>query len=83
MNELDSAIRHQLIALSIRSKSRIVQFSSERPIDWCPSNVINPNGVLDQYFTDSAAWEFIADKLEQMHPVEVLGLKNRQGQRAM
>ena len=79
MNELDSAIRHQLIVLSRRSRSRIVQFSSERPIDWCPSNVINPNGVLDRYFTDPAAWDFIADKLEQMHPLEVLDLKKPAG----
>ncbi len=75
MNELDPATRHQLAVLSRRSKSRIVEFSRERPIDWYPGGVINPNGVLDRYFTDSAAWDFIADKLEQMHPVEVLDLK--------
>ena len=41
--------------------------------------MINPNGVLDRYFTEPAAWEFIADKLAQMHPVEVLNLDEPAG----
>lgn len=79
MNELDPATRHQLIVLSRRSKSRIVEFSPERLADWRPNDVINPDGVLDRYLTDAAAWEFIADKLEQMHPVEVLNLEKPAG----
>ena len=34
---------------------------------------------LDRYFTDASAWEFIASKLEQMHPVEVIHLNKPEG----
>ena len=31
--------------------------------------------MLDNYFTDPAAWELIAAKLEEGHPVEVVVLR--------
>jgi len=79
MNELDSATRHELIILSRRSKSRVSKFIPKRPTDWRPGTVINPDGVLEKYFTDASAWEFIALKLEQMHPVKVVNLRKPAG----
>ena len=39
-------------------------FSIDRPTDWRPGQVRNPNGILDTHFTDAAAWEFIASRLD-------------------
>ena len=41
----------------------------------------NPSGVLDAYFTDAAAWELIADKLEEGHPVEEVSLRKPLGRK--
>lgn len=51
----------------------------DRPTDWRPSQVLNPDGILDSYFTDSSAWELIATKLESGHPVEVVELYKPRG----
>ena len=72
---LSESIRHQPTLLARRSESRITNFSPERPVDWRPGQVRNPDGILDTHFTDAAAWEFIASKLEAGHPVEVVELK--------
>ena len=39
----------------------------------------NPSGVLDTHFTDAAAWELIASKLEEGHPVDTIELRNPPG----
>ena len=54
-------------------------FSAERPTDWRPGQVRNPDGVLDTHFTDAAAWEFIAARLEDGHSVEIVELHKPQG----
>ena len=61
---LDESIRRQLVALARRSKARVTEFSPDRPNDWRPGQVRNPDGVLDSYFTDASAWKYIAAKLE-------------------
>ena len=73
--EIDDSTRSMLVTLARRSRARITRFSSSRPTDWRPGKVRNPSGVLDNYFTDPAAWELIATKLEQGHPVEVVVLR--------
>jgi len=47
--------------------------------DWRPGQVRNPDGILDRYFTDTAAWELIADRLEAGHPVEIVELRKPPG----
>ena len=79
MRELKDSIRRELIVLARRSNSRTSQFSSSRPTDWRPSQVRNPDGILDRYFTDPAAWELIATQLEAGHPVEIVELKKPPG----
>ncbi len=57
----------------------MTQFRTDRPTDWRPGQVHNPNGVLDSHFTDASAWEYIATKLENEHPVEVVELDKPPG----
>ena len=57
----------------------MTEFSADRPIDWSPGQVRNPDGLLDTHFTDAAAWELIASRLEDGHPVEVVELRKPAG----
>ena len=57
----------------------MTEFSTSRPTDWRPGQVRNPNGILDTYFTDAAAWEFIASTLEDGHSVEIVELRKPAG----
>ena len=51
-----------------------------RPPDRLASGTgTNPDGVLDTHFTDAAAWELIASRLEDGHPVEVVELRKPAG----
>ena len=79
MRELKESIRRELIVLARRSYARTSQFSRNRPTDWRPGQVRNPHGILDTYFTEAAAWEFIATKLEAMHPLEIVELDKPPG----
>ncbi len=76
---LDESIRHQLVLLARRRKARVTEFRSDRPSDWRPGQVRNPNGVLDSHFTDASAWEYIATKLENGHPVDAMRLDKPPG----
>ena len=78
---VDAETRHQLVVLARRSSARITEFRADRPTDWRPGQVRNPIGILDTHFTDAAAWELIASKLEEGHPVEVLELRKPAGAR--
>ncbi len=57
----------------------MTKFSADRPIDWRPGQVRNPDGLLDTHFTDAAAWELIASRLEDGQPVEVVELRKPAG----
>ena len=71
--------RRQLAILARRSHARVTAFSRDRPADWRPGQVRNPDGVLDSHFTDAAAWELIATRLDDGHPVEVVKLNKPSG----
>jgi hypothetical protein len=79
---INSETRNQLILLVRRPKSRHVQWTPESPTDWQPSSVRNPKGILDQYFTPSSAWEFIAEQLEAGCEVEVVEIRKPPGKKA-
>ncbi len=70
---IDDSIRHQLVAL-VRRGDRTAEFTRERPTDWRPDEVPNPNGLLLPYFDDDSAWELIASRLEDGHDVETITL---------
>jgi len=76
---LSVSTRHQLVVLARRSQARVTEFSTDRPTDWRPGQVRNPSGILDTHFTDAAAWEFIASRLEDGHPVEIVELRKPAG----
>ena len=57
----------------------MTKFSNDRPIDWKPGEVDNPDGILDEYFTKISAWEHIATQLENGHPVETVKLREPPG----
>lgn len=76
---MDESIRHQLLVLARRPTARITDFSQSRPTDWRPGQVRNPKGSLDGYFTDAAAWDLIASKLEEGHEVEEIEMRQPPG----
>ena len=79
--EIDDSIRQMLVKLARRSNARVTRFSPSLPTDWRPGQVRNPNGVLDDYFTDTAAWNLIAASLESGHLVEVVTLRKPPGRK--
>ena len=76
---VDEATRGQLVRAARNARTRTTEFTSQRPTDWRPTEVRNPDGILDEYFTDAAAWEFIATRLEAGEDVEVIPLRKPQG----
>ena len=52
---------------------------STGPTDWRPGQVRNLKAVLGNAFTDMAAWDLIATKLEDGHPVEAVELNHPPG----
>ena len=77
---IDNAIRHQLVTL-VRRGDRTSKFTRERPSDWRPGEVPNPNGLLLPYFDDDSAWELIASSLENGHDVKTIILDQPPGKR--
>lgn len=76
---MDEPTRHQLVVLARRKDARITDFSHDRPTDWRPGQVRNPAGLLDTHFTDAAAWELIASRIEDGHALEIVPLDKPQG----
>ena len=74
-------ITHQLIVLSERNDARVTDWTRDRPTDWRPEQVRNPNGMLDTHFTDTSAWELIATQLRAGCVVEVVELRKPPGAR--
>ncbi len=58
------------------------EFSRSRPTDWRPGQVRNPQDLLVGYFTESAAWELIAERLEAGQDLEVVSLNRPPGKKA-
>src|SRR5437867_572644 len=70
-------VRRQLAALARRPKCRTSAFTPERPTEWRPWEVKNPESGM--VFTEAGAWEFIADCLESNHPIEQIVLEKPHG----
>ena len=62
-----------------RSRTRTATSTVKRPTKWPPTEVCNPDGWLDTHFTVTTAREFIATKLEEGEPVEVIELNRPKG----
>src|SRR5712691_2340245 len=70
--DLDSR-RRELAVLARNKKLRVQAWSRDAPNDWRPTQVRNPNAE-GLFFTDVGAWHFIADLLEDGHPLEEITL---------
>ena len=74
--------RRQLVSLARQPRKRNAKFSRDRPTDWRPHQVLNPDAALGpphDMFTDAGAWELIASRLEQGHDVEDVKLRKPAG----
>ena len=76
---IDASTRRQLALLARRASARVVEFSPDRPIDWRPQSVRDPSATIGTQFTDAAAWELIASRLESGHEVETIVLRKPRG----
>jgi hypothetical protein len=74
--------RRQLARFARRKSCRIVGRPPERPSEWRPESVIDPE--TKQPFTPAGAWEFIADVLDNKPeiPLETVTLRRPQGRTA-
>ncbi|MDE0032514.1 MAG: hypothetical protein OXU75_05220 [Deltaproteobacteria bacterium] len=77
--QVDDETRQHLLVLARRTGARSFDFRHDRPTDWRPQQVRNPDGLLDDYFTDKSAWELIASKIEDGHPLEIVQLEKPPG----
>lgn len=75
---IDRSTRDQLVSL-VRRGARTSEFTRERPTDWRPGEVPNPEGLVLPYFDEKSAWELIASKLESGHEVETVTLNQPPG----
>ena len=74
---VDDATRRQLANLARQPRRRNAKFSRDRPTDWRPHQVRNPDASLGpphDVFTDPGAWELIASRLEHGQDVEAVKL---------
>ena len=76
---IDNETRRQLADRAKSAKTRSSVIRPDRPTDWRPEQVRNLKAVLSNAFTDIAAWDLIATKLENGHPVETVELNRPPG----
>ena len=70
-------IRRQIVVLARRPAARSSAFTVERPTNWRPNTVLNPE--TGRPFTRSGAWDFIAVCAGRGHEIEVLKLRKPAG----
>lgn len=73
----------QLIKNCRAKKNRTVGRPPDRPSDWCPHKVQNPDAPQGFMFTDESAWCLIADKLESGHAFDIIELDKPAGAKAI
>lgn len=62
MSDVPASVRREAIVLARRKKARSVHFTREAPCEWRPMTVTNLED--GNPFTPDAAWEFVAQSLE-------------------
>ncbi len=68
------------LIINLINKGKITtKFTKERPTDWNPGSVDDPEGEFFHNFTDISAWRKIIELLEKGHPLEEVILKNSPG----
>lgn len=79
--EIHPSVRSELARLCRASKQRTSEFSREKPTRWNPGTVLDPDDVDQRCFTPLRAWEYLADRLDAGHPVEVIALDKPLGKK--
>ncbi len=76
---IDNQTRRLLTRFARSSRSRTSEFRRDRPTDWRPTDVRNPQGLLNTHFTNPTAWDLIAARLENGEDVELVELNKPKG----
>ena len=71
------SVRKDLAGRARKKGTRIYEWTKERPTDWRPYTVVDPS--TGEYFTNEGAWHFIADLLDNGHPVDIITLEKPPG----
>ena len=72
-------VRYELLQLVRRKSARSVVWQAEEPIDWRPTECIDPRS--GDYFTEAGAWSFIAELLEGELELEEIVLEKPPGKK--
>jgi hypothetical protein len=70
-------VRKEMARLAKHRATRRAQFTRERPVRWTPSDVIDPR--TGEGFTSDAAWDLVAELLENGHPIRPIKLRKPSG----
>lgn len=82
MSDVPETIRREAALLARRKSARSTTFSRDIPCEWRPMTVINLED--GNPFTQEAAWEFVAEKLQdQAQPARWVELRRPPGKRAI
>ncbi len=76
---VDDDTRRLLVKLASRRATRSNNWSSERPTEWRPQTVRDPDSGFFPYFSSDRAWDLVASVLEKGHPVEAQSLDKPSG----
>lgn len=79
--QIDTETRKLLARLASSERTRSNQWTRERPAKWQPTEVRDPRGGFFPTFSDHSAWAFVAEKLAEGLPVEVMKLRKPAGRR--
>jgi hypothetical protein len=72
-------LRRQFVNACRRKELRTTEFSEETPTEWQPNSVVSPLSGLS--FTESSAWDFVADLLECGTPMVEVDLDKPAGKK--
>ena len=75
--EIPPELRTEMVRRARDKRFRFVEFDTEEPCVWNPTQVLNPECGIP--FTDLTAWHFIADQLEAGCPVSTFNLRMPSG----
>lgn len=78
-NDLPDSVRREIAILARQKRCRTSVWTADVPTQWQPHTVRDRNGEI---FTDTGAWEFVADLFESGFPVEPVVLNHPPGKRA-
>jgi len=79
-NDTLDSVRKKMLNLLEAGKTN-VEWSKERPIDWRPDTVTNPDPDINMSFTPKTCWGFIEKLLLDRHPIEIITHEKPKGEK--